>query len=109
MEDKDNIPEINNPPAENKKLSINEPENIVGEKKGEKMEGEKDTKALTEEEMKKRAEINKQYEENLEFHNKIKEEIAEQMPFITEKMETSILVQEFSDNKFYAALQVYTI
>ena len=37
--------------------------------------------------------------------NKLREEIAEQMPFISEKKETISLLEEWQDNKFYASVQ----
>ena len=44
-------------------------------------------------------------EDSENMMNKLREEIAEQMPFISEKKETVSLLDEWQDNKFYASVQ----
>ena len=44
-------------------------------------------------------------EDSENMMNKLREEIAEQMPFISEKKETISLLEEWQDNKFYASVQ----
>ena len=45
-------------------------------------------------------EIRKQIELSNQYENEIKKEVAEQMPFISEVLETSVVAFEYTDTKF---------
>ena len=45
-------------------------------------------------------ELHKQIELNNKYENQIKKDIEEQMPFISELLETSIVQHEYTDTKF---------